>query len=189
MRCFVGVDLSAYSEQFTIAASKLSYKGLRPASHHHSTIEFWQDLPDGEVRMMEGAITRFAYRPFDLSLDTLVAMPDKRTPMLVALSPSDQGLRTLRKTFRQHADPIMDGEAAPYYYRHKSLRLATLPHVTLVRARRIDVDCRYEKVGKDCLNGELAVRVDNITLFRSMPGEGGERYDVLANKRFGEYAV
>jgi 2'-5' RNA ligase len=180
MRCFTGVDLSAYSRQFSDVATGLSYERLRQTQRHHITLEFWPALPEVEVYRLASALTHLNFKPFTLSLDRLIAIPDKKSPEVIALAPTRQeGFKTMQDAYWETTDRLM--QEAPYHHIHTMLRTELLPHVTLLRAPHINGSETHKTLRK---TRPLEIMIDNICIYGSDGEIGTEHYKEIARRRF-----
>jgi 2'-5' RNA ligase len=178
MRAFLAVPVTTPAlEAGTLLLDQLraalpEVRWVRPEGLH-LTLRFWPDLAETDVpRVLAAAqepITRAV--PFDATLGGLGAFPrpgDERVLWLGMRSGDAEAI-----TLQAEVDRALDaagfpGEQRPFH-----------PHVTLGRPRqRLDdkVRARWRSFA-DAVLPPYAVR--EVWLYRSHPGPGGSRYEVL----------
>ena len=172
VKLFAGIELSdAVREKCVTIVKRLRDSGLdarfEAPGKLHITVAFLGWVDSEQIEPIRFALDRAAQSsaPFEMRLDKIGAFPHERRPRVVWLGSRTQSedFKTLARTTRSEFESLgfsFDKDA--------------LAHITLARVKGGDAHLPALDIQP------VRLRVENLTLFESIPGKDMTRYEVRA---------
>jgi RNA 2',3'-cyclic 3'-phosphodiesterase len=152
----------------------------------HVTLHFFASLHENDVSRVTGAtrdaIAQAVVEPFTVRLGSLGVFPREGDERVLWIGMHDGVAQTA--SLQEQVDAALD--VAGFPGEHRPFR----PHVTLGRPRRRLTAAERDRWRSLAATVDLpAFRADAVWLYRSQPGPGGSRYEVLERLPLGVSAA
>lgn len=125
MRLLIGIDLAKKRGEFKELQRELKFEGLNAVKTFHLTLGFIGEVEDQKLPIIVNALERIRLRKFELRLKNIYALPDLKTPEIIALGL--ENLEEINKLRFQIREKL--GNTLPLDKQVLS------PHVTLLRVK------------------------------------------------------
>ncbi len=178
MRAFIAADIPEHvREMLAEAALSLGLSGVRTVDkdNMHFTLAFLDELENDRIDKVKSAIDRVRFRGFDVDIK---GMGHFGNPGAIYSAVASGAGKIIELANSQRAELAASG----IYFDKKDF----VPHVTIARIKRM--------VDEEVLMGELyrfadkrfgSYTLDTISLFRSVLGPDGPKYEKLYERKAG----